>query len=164
MTEAGQAEILRRALRSGSLASVFSAAALGLCGEWEDGHPAAPTNATSQWLWGRREALRSDRPDLRHTAVGYTIHHLASLFWAALYERWLEQDRATAPGARFVRAGALSALACFVDLKLTPPRLRPGFERRLSAGSLAIVYGAFALGLAAMPRERYSQPDFRKRR
>ena len=43
---------------------------------------------------------------------------------------------------------ATSAVACFVDFHLTPPRLTPGFEHRLSHRSLAAVYGAFAVGLA----------------
>jgi hypothetical protein len=35
-----------------------------------------------------------------------------------------------------------------VDFQLTPERLTPGFEHRLSHRSLAAVYGAFAVGLA----------------
>lgn len=42
-----------------------------------------------------------------------------------------------------------TALACFTDYQLTPPRLRPGFEQRLSRRSLLLVYGAFGIGLAA---------------
>ena len=44
---------------------------------------------------------------------------------------------------------AASAVACFTDYQLTPKRLRPGYEERLSRPSLALVYGAFGLGLAA---------------
>jgi hypothetical protein len=42
-----------------------------------------------------------------------------------------------------------SAVACFTDYQLTPPRLRPGYEERLSKPSLAVVYAAFGAGLAA---------------
>ena len=43
---------------------------------------------------------------------------------------------------------ALSALAAWVDLAVVPPALSPGFERRLSRGSLCLVYLGFAAGLA----------------
>lgn len=39
-------------------------------------------------------------------------------------------------------------MACWVDYKLTPRRLQPGFEQRLSTPSMVAVYGSFALGLA----------------
>jgi hypothetical protein len=39
-------------------------------------------------------------------------------------------------------------VACFVDYQLTPDRLKPGYERHLSRPSLAVVYGAFGVGLA----------------
>jgi hypothetical protein len=35
-----------------------------------------------------------------------------------------------------------------VDYRLTPRRLMPGYERRLSQPSLLAVYAAFAAGLA----------------
>jgi hypothetical protein len=48
-----------------------------------------------------------------------------------------------------VPAAATSVLACFVDYRLTPDRLTPGFEKRLSRRSLFVVYALFAAGLAA---------------
>ena len=50
---------------------------------------------------------------------------------------------------RALAATAASAVACFTDYPLTPRRLHPGYEMRLSTPSLALVYGAFGLGLAA---------------
>lgn len=143
-------QALRDGVVSGSAASVASTAALALCGRLEDGHAAAPTNATSHWLWGDG-AARISRPTLRHTAVGYTIHHAASVFWATLYEKWFgEAPLRGATAATVARnAAVVAALACFVDYRLTPERLRPGFEKRLSRKSLLAVYAAFAAGLAA---------------
>ena len=47
-------------------------------------------------------------------------------------------------------AGAVTAaaVACFVDYRLTPRRLTPGFEHRLSSKALLAVYACFAVGLA----------------
>lgn len=53
------------------------------------------------------------------------------------------------PGATVAAAAATSAVACFTDYRLTPRRLQPGFEQRLSTASLTAVYAAFAFGLAA---------------
>ncbi|ESJ25561.1 hypothetical protein B551_0203050, partial [Cupriavidus sp. HPC(L)] len=54
---------------------------------------------------------------------------------------------------------AVAAAACVVDLRLTPKRLTPGFERRLSPWSLALVYVAFglALPLVTLCRPRQQQ-------
>lgn len=45
------------------------------------------------------------------------------------------------------------------NYKLTPPRLQPGFEKRLSSASLFLMYGIFGAtlalrGLAASQKER----------
>lgn len=138
----------RDGIRSGSLASLTSTAALSICGECENGSPHAPTNAISHWLWGER-AEREDGASVRYTAVGYAIHHASATLWAVIYEKWFG-TRAERRDVAAASAGAavVASLACVVDLTLTPPRLRPGFEKRLSTGSLILVYGAFAAGLA----------------
>jgi hypothetical protein len=135
------------ALQSGSVASLLSTAAVTWRSAVERRRAAAGTNATSQWLWGRRARLHL-RADLGHTATGYAIHHAASVFWALAFEAW-RRDRREAPARTLGRACAISALACFVDYRLTPTRLTPGFEAHLSRRSMLLVYAAFAAGLAA---------------
>lgn len=139
----------RDALLSGSMAAVASTAALAVAGRRETGSAFAPTNATSRWLHGDRAALH-DAPSVRHTLVGYVIHHAASLFWATFFERWFGDRRDARDVPATLAGGAtVAALACFVDYRLTPRRLQPGYELRLSRPALAVVYGAFAAGLAA---------------
>ena len=142
------ARATRDALLSGSAASALSTVVLAVRGRSDTGRPAAPTNATSHWIWGER-ATREDRPSLRHTALGYVIHHAASVFWAMFYERWFGRA-CVARDVPTVLAGSagVAALAAFVDFRLTPERLTPGYEKRLSRSSLVAVYGAFAAGLA----------------
>ena len=136
-----------RVLGSGTLASLASAAVLAWRGRRETGSPFAAINAPAHWLWGR-ESLHRDGPSLRHTLTGAVVHHASSLFWAVFYE-WLQSRRASRGAATVVAdAAATTAVAAVVDLKLTPQRLTPGFERRLSRPSLAGVYVAFAAGLA----------------
>jgi hypothetical protein len=143
----------KRALRegwvAGSVASVASTAALLLAGRREARHAAAPVNAVSHWVWDR-EALRADAPSARHTVVGLLVHQGASVFWATLHARaWGMHERNKRAAPAVAGAAVTSALACFVDFRLTPRRLTPGFESRVSKRSLALVYACFALGLAA---------------
>lgn len=139
---------LQDAVVSGTAASITSTAVLAGSGLVEAGHPLAPTNAVSHWYWGDR-ATRQNRFTWRFTVLGYVTHHAASIFWAALYEKLFGDRRAgRSPLVVLAQAEAVAALACFVDYRLTPRRLTPGYEHRLSRASLAVVYAAFGAGLA----------------
>jgi len=139
---------LRDALVSGTSASITSTAVLMTCGAHEAGHALAPTNATSHWYWGDG-ATRRNRFSWRHTVLGYATHHGASVFWAFLYEMLFGTRRAEKPApVALAQGAAIAALACFVDYRLTPRRLMPGYEQRLSRRSLTAVYAAFGAGLA----------------
>lgn len=142
-------QIIHDGLVSGSIASIASSISLSILGKAELGDSAAPMNGPSQWLWGRH-APYQNRFTLRYTIVGYVIHHAASVFWAIWYER-LRRRFAPARTVTAVLAPAViaTAAAYTVDFHFTPKRLTPGFEHRLSKPSLLIVYGTFALGLAA---------------
>ncbi|MBC5765978.1 hypothetical protein [Ramlibacter albus] len=131
---------LRDGALAGSIASILSAAVL-----LTHRKPAAPVNAISHWVWGD-PALAKDKPSWRHTAVGYLIHHAASLFWSTLHARAWGKPR-SAPQA-VAQAAVTAATAAFVDYKLTPHRSTPGFEHRLTRGQLTAVYVMFAVGLA----------------
>jgi len=138
----------RRGLVGGATSSLLSTVALALLGRREAGSAYAPTNAVSHWIWGD-EALREDAPSVRHTVPGYLIHHGSATFWSVLFERTCGPllDRRQ-PATTLGVATAASAVACFVDYRLTPRRLQPGFEQHLSRPALAVVYGAFGVGLA----------------
>jgi hypothetical protein len=140
---------LRRGAIGGAASSLASTAALALLGRREANSLYAPTNAISHWIWGNKAAHR-DRPSLRYTVPGYLIHHGSAMFWSVLFERLCGRllDRRTTAVTLGV-ATAASAVACFADYQLTPRRFRPGYEKRLSRPALALVYGAFGLGLAA---------------
>jgi hypothetical protein len=140
---------LSEAAVGGALASLLSAAVLAWAGRRETPSAAAPINAPSQWIWGKGEALDADGPDGRHTLTGYLIHHGAATFWAALHAAALSRSSWPArPLPGLAAAAATSAVAALVDLKLTPERLTPGFQHRVSGAALTATYAAFALGLA----------------
>jgi hypothetical protein len=167
-TETTMAKPWRQSLRdaavSGSIAAVTSTAVLAAAGRVETGSAFAPTNAISHAIFGDAAAQRDDA-SARHTLVGFAIHHAASVFWALVFERSF--GRANARGDLLPALGAgmaVSALACFVDYQLTPKRLQPGYEMRLSRPALAAVYAAFGAGLAlgAVVNARASGPRARR--
>ena len=150
----GQA--LRDAIPSGSTASILSTIALAGRGERESDSPEAPVNAISHWVWGDRAKLHEE-PSKEHTLLGYAIHHASATFWAVFYEKWFG-ERAERGDFRSALAGAaaVSALACFVDYRVAPYRLQPGYEAHLSRPSLFLVYASFGAGLLmhSMARRR----------
>lgn len=139
--------ILRRAAVSGGSASLASTAALALAGNRDCSSAFAPVNAVSHWIW-RDRAIRQNHPSLRYTVAGYAIHHMASVFWASAYEGLAQLSRTRRSNNELLLdAAAVAALAAMVDLRCTPQRLTPGFERRLEPTPLAGVYVAFGIGL-----------------
>ena len=137
----------RQALISGAAASLLSTAVLALRGKREAGTAAGPLNGPSQWFFGRQAAYRRSAT-LKHTLTGLVIHHLTATGWALLHEKLFGAGKATQTAPRrLANAAATAAVANFVDYKLTPKRLQPGFEAQLSRKSLLFVYAAFAVGL-----------------
>jgi hypothetical protein len=140
---------LQRGLVSGAASSVLSTVALAIVGKQETGSAFAPTNAVSHYVHGNK-AVHRGQPSLRYTVPGYLIHHASATFWSIVFERVAGRylDRTT-PAGVLTASAATSAFAAFADYKLTPRRLRPGYEKHISTPGLAIVYAALALGLAA---------------
>jgi hypothetical protein len=158
--QASWSNALRRGLVSGTVAGIVSTISLAILGKAELGKPAAPVNGPSQWIWGKH-APHEDRFTLQYTVLGHVVHHASSVFWAVLYER-LRQGLCEKKKAAVMAPALLTAAAAYaVDFHVVPKRLSPGFERRLSKCSILLVYGSFALGLAALaliesdnPRQR----------
>lgn len=141
--------IVGKGMAPGLLASLASTAVLALFSKKEAGSPFAGANAISHWLWGER-AFEQNRPTLKYTLVGYGIHHASSHFWGSIFEQLAGRVLGKkSPAATVAASAAATAVACFVDYKLTPKKFQPGFEQRVSRSSLAWVYVAFGVGLAA---------------
>lgn len=142
------AEALRHGAISGSMASIVTTAVLSRRGKRENGTPYGSTNAISHWVWGD-SAARQNQPSARYTLPGFAIHHASSTLWAVVYEKWFgdkAEEKSIVPA--LAGGAAVAALACFVDYKVTPRRLHPGYEMRLSTRSLFFLYGTFGITLA----------------
>lgn len=137
-------------LVSGTAAALASSVMLALCGWIENRKPFGPNNGPSQWLWGTPAARRTDFSP-RYTLPGYFIHHAMSLMWSRMHHFvFAPRARSQPLQQRVAQGAATAAVACFVDYRLTPRRLQPGFEQQLSRKSLFLVYASFgiAMGLA----------------
>ncbi len=138
---------VRQALVSGFTASLLSTAVMVVAGKVERNAPAGPVNGPSQWVFGRSAAYRRSAT-LRYTLTGFVIHHLMATGWAVLHERMFGRHKqAQTPVQRLGYAAVTAAAANFVDYRLTPRRLQPGFDAQLSKKSLFAIYAAFAVGL-----------------
>jgi hypothetical protein len=139
---------LREGLVSGTLAGVMSAVVLLVRGKRETGSAVAPVNAESHWLWGD-ESLREQRATWRHTLTGIVTHQLSTVFWATLYALVRGRRQAVRSVPQALLGGIVtSAAAAAIDYTLVPRRLTPGFEHRLSTGSMVGVFAAIAGGIA----------------
>lgn len=142
--------LMGKVLSSGAIAGLTTALAASLAGKREAGSYAAPLNATSHAFWGN-EAAQHDEASAKYTLTGLATNVASATFWAAIYEKLFGQQ--SGAGQSLLKpvlgAMAVTAGAYVTDYYLVPKRLTPGFELRLSGKSLAAIYGALAVGLAA---------------
>lgn len=81
---------ITRAIFSGSLASLLSGLVVVAYSRKEASTPVQGINDVSHWAW-EDKAFHQRKFSWRHTALGYTIHHASSIFWATLFETLLER-------------------------------------------------------------------------
>lgn len=143
-------------LTSGGWGGLLSAAALMWMSRANGDSAATGLNGPSHWFLGE-SAPHRQRFTVRHTLVGLLTHQASSFFWGGVFSGCRNCRNAERHGVPRIAAEAacMAALAALVDLAVVPRRLTPGFERRLPAHRLALVYTAFGAGLAwAALRER----------
>ena len=149
-------EWLQDSLSTGAVATVATTVAAAACGQAEDGHVIAPINAVSHILWGD-EAATHEEPSYQYTLPGLALNAVAVTGWAGVHELLFGKAAAQGRTAEVLLGGAfVSALAFVTDHRVVPDRLTPGFEKRLSNGSLLGIYGtlAIALGVGSLLRHR----------
>lgn len=143
-------DLINRTLISGTISGIATALTATAAAKRDTGSYPAALNATSHIVWGD-DAARQNDASLKYTATGFLLNHASTVFWASIYEHWF----APQPSQRhsylqpIIGAALLTAGAYVTDYYLVPKRFTPGFEKRVSGRSLATIYGALALGLAA---------------
>lgn len=139
--------LTRYAVWCGNVASVTSMAALMWAAKREGRSIWQPANATSHWLHGDRAgAIR--RADGKHTLLGLSTHHASAMFWGIPFGAWLASHPRRRAVSLFGDALVAAGFAAAFDYLLIPKRLRPGWELVVSNRSVALGFGAMAVGLA----------------
>jgi hypothetical protein len=138
-------ERLGDAALSGAIASASTAVAAAACGARDSGSGIAAVNAVSHIVWGS-DAANVREADVKHTVPALLLNTGATFFWSALYEgafgKAAEQGRVA---KALLGAGSVAALAYVTDYHVVPKRLTPGWEERVSNGSLGIIFAVLAL-------------------
>lgn len=134
-----------RLLIQSAAGAVATTAVASAISKAETGCAAAAINATSHIIWGEC-AFQKDDVDLKHTVVGALLNAGAMLSWSTVYQL-LPNARST--WGKAAKAAAVTASAYVTDYYVVPKRLTPGFEARLSARGLALVYASLWLGFLA---------------
>lgn len=150
------------ALSGGALAGAVSALVLAWRGRLDNGAAPSGVNPPSHWIWGD-PGIHQDGVSLRYTAVGLAVHQASSMLWSSIYGLVRQRQRRPGVASTLSDAAAVTALAAWVDLKVVPHRLTPGFQERLSKRSLTWVYGSFAAGLAVAGLAAALKPSRRRR-
>lgn len=144
--DTGRQELMD-ALVSGTIAGVATALTATVLGAKERSSPAQPLNATSHIVFGD-EAARRKRPSLKYTGTGFLLNHAATILWAAVYEELFGKSADSHHIGKALAGGAaVAGLAYLTDYFLIPERFTPGYEKPLSGGALATIFGALALSL-----------------
>lgn len=141
--------ILKDAAMTGAVSAAATTAAAAVAGQVENGNAIAPLNAISHIAWGEK-AARRDKPSWKYTLMGVALNAAAVTSWALIYEalfgKKVDRDHVV---TALVGGAIVSTGAYVTDYYVVPPRVTPGFEKRLSGGSLFGVYSVLALSLAA---------------
>lgn len=148
--------LLKRTIVSGTMAGIAATLAAAFTGKRDTNSYIAPINATSHILWGDKAADHTEA-SFKYTATGFLLNHGAALMWASIYEKWIDPmvkrqfagKPALKPLVPIISAAAVSTGAYITDYYLVPKRFTPGWEKRVSPRSIALIFGALALGLAA---------------
>lgn len=152
---------------TGASAAFATTVVIPLCGRREGLTAAAPLNAVSHIVWGDRAAAH-DEPSWQYTGLGTTLNAAAMVGWSAIFQVLAGERRTRTITRSIAAAMATTATAYIIDYHVVPDRLTPGFEKRLSSGSLCAIYFALAAGLVAGDRvaqrrvnriERARRPD-----
>jgi len=136
---------LMKGMIGGALAGLATCAVAALCAKAERQPAVSALNSTSHIVWGDGAADQASA-SWQYTGTGIALNELALVFWGLIYELW-SHSAIGASMSPLSRGATVSVLAYITDYHLIPRRFTPGFEKRLSPGSLFSIYCAIAVSL-----------------
>lgn len=137
-------EAMRDSIVPRAVAGATTLAIVAARGQRKTGSATASVNASSHAIWGDK-AAGVEVITARHTVPGVIFNMAGAAWWALVFEK-LFGDRRGFPAA-LLGGTATAGLAYLVDYHIVPKRLTPGWEHRVSRGSLFMALGAMAAGL-----------------
>ncbi len=143
----GTLVLLKNGIITGLVGAATTTAVIAAYGQAKTGDPWTPFNGIAHMFFGENAANR-DGFVPRETLVGLGLNGAALVTWGVLYE-------AIAGKIAFPRSllsGGLASLIIYVlDYHIFPPKLRPGFEKRLGYDSVFAAYLLLAVAFALSP-------------
>jgi len=135
-----------KTLCTGATAGIATTLAVAASGERDQGEAIAPINAISHIVWGD-EAATHDEISFKYTATGLALNAAAVMSWAAMHEFFFGKVSRESLACAFAGGAVISSVAYVTDYHVVPPRLMPGFEKRVAPRSMLPIYASLAIGL-----------------
>ena len=116
-------------------------------GKAKTGSAWTPFNAIAHMFYGDK-SVKTDGFVPRETLVGLGLNATALVTWGVLYEA----AAGKVPFPNSVLSGTVaSAVVYALDYHIFPPKLRPGFEKRLGYDAVFVAYAFLALVFGFSP-------------
>jgi len=139
---------------TGLVGAATTTATIAAYGKATLGDPWTPFNAISHLLFGE-EAVQKDGFVPRETLIGLGLSGAALITWGVLYEALARK----VPFPQSLLTGATgSAVIYALDYHIFPPKLRPGFEKRLGNDSVIATYLLLAIAFGSSPLWKKGDP------
>jgi len=139
--------ILKNGIITGIVGAAVTTAVIAAYGKARTGDPWTPFNGIAHMLFGETAANR-DGFVPRETLVGLGLNGTAIVTWGVLYEAIAGR---TAFPVSLLTGSAASALIYLLDYHIFPPKLRPGFDKRLGSDAILAAYLFLAAVFALSP-------------
>ncbi len=143
----GMFPFFRDGIVTGLIGAATMTAVIAAYGKAKTGNPWTPFNGIAHMFFGN-DAAKKNGFVPRETLVGLGLNAVALTTWGVLYEAVAGKT----PLPKSLATGtAASATIYVLDYHLFPPKLRPGFDKRLGTGSIIVSYLLLALTFGLSP-------------
>lgn len=143
----GTLVLLKNGIITGLVGAATTTAVIAAYGKAKTGDPWTPFNGIAHMLFGEKSADR-DGFVPRETLVGLGLNGAALVTWGVLYEAIAGKK---AFPISLLTGGLASVIIYLLDYHIFPPKLRPGFEKRLGYDSVFAAYLLLAVAFGLSP-------------
>lgn len=143
----GSFPFLQNGIVTGLIGAATMTAVIALYGKAKMKNAWTPFNGIAHMFFGDK-AAQKDGFVGRETLVGLGLNGVALTVWGVLYEAVAGKT----PFPKSLTTGAAASATIYaLDYHIFPPKLRPGFDKRLGVGSIIVSYLLLALTFGLSP-------------